>query len=74
MRKHVHDLHQKLADEGKTTVNQRGLGDGHNFEEVSGLAEGRVGSEDCAEVSDHEIVFRTRSHDAAVIITVRRPD
>jgi hypothetical protein len=41
---------------------------------VGSFTERGIGSEDGAEVSDHEIVFRTRSHDLAVVITVRRPD
>jgi hypothetical protein len=41
---------------------------------MGSFAERRVGSEQSAEVSDHEIVFRTRSHDFAVVITVGRPD
>jgi len=50
------------------------LGDGHHFEKMSGFAERGVGSEDRAKIGDHEVVFRTRGDDLAVIVTVGRPD
>jgi len=51
-----------------------GLGDGHHFEKMSGFTKGWIGSEDRAEVGDHEVIFRTRGDDLSVVITVGRPD
>jgi len=50
------------------------LGDGENFEEVSGFAEGRVRAEDGAKIRQHEVVFSWIGHDLAVVVTVRGPD
>jgi len=41
---------------------------------MSGFAKGSVGSKDGAKVRDHEIVFRTRSHDLAIVVAVWGPD
>jgi hypothetical protein len=50
------------------------LGDGEDFEEVSGLAEGRVRAEDCAKVRQHEIIFSWIGHDLTIVVAVWGPD
>jgi hypothetical protein len=50
------------------------LGDGENFEEVSGLAERRVRAENGAKIRQHEVVFSWIGHDLTIVVAVWGPD